>query len=396
MVDTLAAEELPRPVPPIAALPSETRAELVLADLLEERPVRWIMSSRPTQAEQDELVLGLHRALPKAEWRWLAACAVYPQLVWKLTLFLGANLRRHEGHQRPFVDQLVAIGRLPWLRAGSIPLWIRERLTRLMDEREYRSVERILSELFMTTLRPVRSGVLVAIGRDADDNRSARADVRDEVLVDFLSRQPSERTSTRLPDEVAPRFGRAETAGWFRRIFSGQRSEEIRSDAELVRTVLAEAGATLVEVRLPAVDDGLGPDYRFVERLLNKAGEARPGDGFILYLPAGSGNAYVLNDWTVDFHRRSRRLAFILGTCNLVLVLLSLIIFYGDPDRSGSNVAFHLMLAMAWITVPFITLFGCLVFPIARLFPAFPLAQSLDPGPRHVSRRFKLVLDKED
>ena len=396
MVDTLAAEELPRPAAPAAAPPSETRAELELADLLEERPVRWIMSSPPTQAEQDELMLHLQRALPTMERRWLAACAVYPQLVWKLTLFLGAHLRRHEGQRRPFVDQLVAIARLPWLRTGSIPLWIRERLTQLMDESEYRSVERMLSQLFMTTLRPVRSGVALAIGRDGTEQRSASSDVRDEVLIDFLSRPPSERTSTRLPDEVASRFGRAETTGWFRRIFAGRRFEEIRSDAELVRTALAESGATTIEVRLPAVEDRLGPDYRVVERLRNRAGEAVAGDGFVLYLPAGSVAAYVLNDWTVEFLRRSRRLAFILGSCNLVLVLLSLIIFYGDPDRSGSSVAFHLMLAMAWITVPFIALFGCLVFPITRLLPAFPLAQSLDLGPRHLARRYKLVLDKED
>lgn len=393
MVETLAAEELPRPVPPAPAPPSEAQDEILLADLLEERPFRWIMSSPPTQVEQDELLLGLKRALSKVEWRWLSACAVYPQLVWKLTLFLGANLRWHEGNRRPFIDQLVAVARLPWFRVGSIPFWIRERLTGLMDEDEYRRAERMLSELLMTTLQPVRSGALLAIGRDRGDRRSVPTEIRDEVLVDFLSRPPSERTSTRLPDKVASRFGRAGTAGgWFRRIFAGQRSEEIRSDAELVRTVLSETDATLIEVRLPGVDDGLGPDYRVVERLLNKAGEARAGDGFILYLPAGSGNAYILNDWTVDFHRRSRRLAFILGTCNLVLVVLSLIIFYGDPDRHGSNVALHLMLAMGWITLPFITLFGYLVFPITRLLTAFPLAQSLDPGPRHVSRRYKLVL----
>jgi hypothetical protein len=46
---------------------------------------------------------------------------------------------------------------------------------------------------------------------------------------------------------------------------------------------------------------------------------------------------------------------------------------------------------MAWITVPFITLFGFLVFPIARLLKAFPLAQPADPGPRHISRRYKLA-----
>jgi hypothetical protein len=352
MVETLAAEELPRPAAPTAAPPGEGRAEILLADLLEERPVRWIMSSPPMQAEQEELLLELKGALPK-------------------------------------------LAKLPWFRVGSMPFWVREHLTTQMDEKEYRAVERILSELLMTTLRPVRSGLLLSIGREHDVRRSEPTEIRDEILVDFLSRPPGQRTSTRLPDKVASRFGRAGMAsGWFRRMFAGRRSEEILSDAELVRTVLIEAGATVLEVRLPGVHDGLGPDYRVVERLLDKAEEPRAGDGFVLYLPAGSEDAYMLNDWTADFHRRSRRLAFILGTCNLVLVLLSLVIFYGDPDRKGSNIALHLMLAMGWITVPFIALFGYLVVPVTRLLRRFPLAQSLDPGPRHTSRRYQLLLRK--
>jgi hypothetical protein len=391
MVDMLAADEVPRPAAPFPARPSESGTEVVLADLLEERPMRWIMSSPPTQVEQDELVLHLERALSKTEWRWVAACAVYPQVVWQLTLYLGESLRGDHKQQRTFVDQLITVGRLPWFRLGSIPLWIRERLTRLMDESEYRKVERALAELLMTTLRPVRRGVLLSIGRD--DKRAAPLEVRDEVLIDFLSRTPNARTSTRVPDEVLSRFGRVGTSGLLRRIFADWRSEDVRSDAELVRTVLADTGSATIEVRLPTVEDRLGPDYRVVERLRDKAGAISASEGFVLYLPAGSSTAYVLNDWTVEFHRRRRKLALILGTCNLILVLLSLLIFYGDPDRSGSSIAFHLVLAMGWIAVPFVTLFGYLVFPITRLLALFPMARSLDPGPRHLSRRYQLVLN---
>jgi len=136
----------------------------------------------------------------------------------------------------------------------------------------------------------------------------------------------------------------------------------------------------------------LGPDYRVVERLMTKSGEALPGDGFILYLPAGSRIAYIVNDWTVEFHRRRRRLAFRLGFCNLLLALLSLIIFYGNPDRSGSNVSLHLLLAMSWIAVPFLALFGCLSFPISRLLKAFPPSTPLYPGSPHLSRRYESLI----
>jgi hypothetical protein len=126
--------------------------------------------------------------------------------------------------------------------------------------------------------------------------------------------------------------------------------------------------------------------------LITKTGETLPGEGLILYLPAGSRLAYVVNDWTVDLHRRNRKLAFRLGLCNLLLVLLSLIIFYGNPDRGATNVALHLLLAMSWIAVPFMVLFVALVAPIDRLLKAFPSAKSIGSGSRHISRVFELAV----
>jgi hypothetical protein len=392
MVEFLAADEPPRPMPPTAAPSSESLAEIALADLLEERPVRWLISSPPTHAEQEELVASLKAALPNLEWRWLSACAVYPQLVWKLTLLLGTNLRRQEHEHRSFVDRVIALGRLPWLRAGVIPSWLREWLTRLMPEDEYRRVERILSGLLMTTLRPLRSGTLLSIGDDREAKHQVPAALNDEVLVDFLSRPPNQRTSMRLPNEVASRFGRSWPGrGWLRPIFSVRRFEEIRSDIKLVQEALAEVDARTMEVRQPGEEGDLGPDYRGVKCLFTKSGGALPSDGFVLYLPAGRRVAYVINDWTAESHRRSRRLAFRLGFCNLVLVLLSLVVFYGNPDRSSSNVAFHLLLAMSWIAVPFIALFGCLVWPISRLLRGFPHARPLGSAPPHLARRYELT-----
>jgi hypothetical protein len=116
----------------------------------------------------------------------------------------------------------------------------------------------------------------------------------------------------------------------------------------------------------------------------------------MLYLPAGRQNAYIINDWTADLYRRRRKLAFILGTCNLCLVLLSLIIFYGNPDRVGSNITLHLLLAIGWIAVPFLSLYGYLVFPITRLLGLFPAALSSGQGPQHLARRFSIGLGGGD
>jgi hypothetical protein len=391
MVGTLAADEPPRPVRPTCTNLAGNDHKTRLADLLEERPIRWLIPSPPSESEQDELLAALRGALSRMEWEWILACSVYPQIVWKLTLVLGSQIRRWNLGAEPFVDQLISIGRLPWLRLGTAPMWLRERLTSLMDSEEYQRVNRILSELLMTTLRPQRSSTALTIGDDR--NEPSAAGIRDDVLVDFLSRAPGERTSPRLPDEVATKMslGRLDD-GWMRTVFSRRQMSEIRSDVRLVEAALSEGSVASVEVVLPGPEVQLGPDYRAVARLRTRHGNIVPGEGFVLYLPAGSSVAHMANDWTVDLHIRNRKLAFRLGVLNFLLVLISLLVFYGDPDRGSANVAVHLLIAMSWIAVPFLALYGYLVFPISRVLKTFPTAKPSGSNPSHLSTQYELVL----
>jgi hypothetical protein len=153
-------------------------------------------------------------------------------------------------------------------------------------------------------------------------------------------------------------------------------------DFLLLVTLLAAAAT-------PAFGQTVAPA---VAAIITNTGDVILGEGLVLYLPPGGRLVYVVNDWTVDVHRYSRKLAFRLGVCNLILVLLSLIIFYGDPDRTATNVAFDLLLAMSWIAVPFLALFGSLVAPVSRLMRIFPYARPVGSDPRHLTQHFELAM----
>jgi hypothetical protein len=89
LVEALASEDPDAWTRPLAATSSTLHAQTALADLLEESPLRWVLADSPTDTEKTELMTALKAALTPFEMHWLSVCAVYPQLVWKLTLLLG-------------------------------------------------------------------------------------------------------------------------------------------------------------------------------------------------------------------------------------------------------------------------------------------------------------------
>lgn len=308
--------------------------------------------------------------------------------------FLGERIRLHRSNskrERDFVDQLVCVSRLPWFRVGIIPSWLRELLTQAMEEHEYRQARQILSDLFLTALRPERTAIPVLIAQDPTEKGRIEGGPRDEVLVDFLVRPPKERTSTPLPEHVASRFPRNKVRRRaFLSVFSGGTVSEIRKDTVLVRSALEEANISAIVTRLVSDKDAVDPDYRTIDRMVARSGDELPGDGLILYLPPGRGCAFIVSDWAVILGRRARKFAFLLGMANLVLVILSLWIFYGDPDRANTNVALDILLAISWITIPFLSLYGTLVYPIDKSMREFPLAKPAGLQPPHLARTFDL------
>jgi formylglycine-generating enzyme required for sulfatase activity len=106
-------------------------------EVIAEQPKRWVERVPPQPKAATQLDEQVQQYLGPRGWRWLAACAVYPQLTWELTLYLGARLFNLGQPAAPAVlaerqtewtEQLLRLLRLPWFRYGTLPDWWRTTL----------------------------------------------------------------------------------------------------------------------------------------------------------------------------------------------------------------------------------------------------------------------------
>lgn len=152
-----------------------------LPAILRANPLRWTLDAPSNWVE---LRTQLIRYLDEDAYAWLCACAVYPEVRWDLTLFLGLSLQDTQGRSVYREDRLAELTRLPWFREGRIPDWIRDEL--IHDLGAHASdVQEVLQKL-----------VQAARGSADQDERTVsltlasegRGRTDDQLFVDFLSR----------------------------------------------------------------------------------------------------------------------------------------------------------------------------------------------------------------
>ncbi|OQW90703.1 MAG: hypothetical protein BWK78_06380 [Thiotrichaceae bacterium IS1] len=91
-------------------------------EMLIDRPRRYLERHAPDVKAMTELLAQVRRFLGEAGYDWFNACAVYPELFWELTVYLGDKLNVLTA------DRLGKLARLPWFRYGYMPNWLREKL----------------------------------------------------------------------------------------------------------------------------------------------------------------------------------------------------------------------------------------------------------------------------
>lgn len=84
-------------------------------------------ASKESIRMREELLTTLRMYYSEPMVRWIAACAVYPQLQWKLTLHLGKELSS-EVDNLLTVDNILHLVRLPWFVEGKMPNPVRASL----------------------------------------------------------------------------------------------------------------------------------------------------------------------------------------------------------------------------------------------------------------------------
>ena len=113
-------------------------------EYLSERPRRWLERYAPRDAVVDSLVAQVRDFIGEKGYFWLGACAVYPELRWPLTLYLGYQLELLSE------ERLAKLARLPWFRYGYMPNWLRRRLVGDLTLEQERAIRLRLQDLLLT------------------------------------------------------------------------------------------------------------------------------------------------------------------------------------------------------------------------------------------------------
>lgn len=188
-------------------------------------PYRWLGDAAPTAAEQVQLAAELQMALGARPWLYLQALAVFPVLSPRLTMALGKLL--DDGRGLPVLSELtlVRLCRVPWLRYGRLPDWLRLMLLRELArdttaEERVRAAWAVLLEpdhselgapaniLNLDVVRSVDPTLPALVGRLLE--RQGQRNYGEALLLAFMNRQTLPELAVRLP--TPPSSDRASTS----------------------------------------------------------------------------------------------------------------------------------------------------------------------------------------
>ena len=187
--------------------------------LLREEPERWLRLP-PEPSSIGLLLMQIRRYLGGDGFNWLGACAVYPQLDWNLTLYLGGRLKG----AAPDTRLLSKIVRLPWFRHGYMPDWLRSALILSLPAERRRQVREAMQALLLTALESPRDGFALEIATSVKPVRQplwkriallnllrtepGSSPFRDYVMLSFLAGRESKDLSPLLPRRLSSYFRR--------------------------------------------------------------------------------------------------------------------------------------------------------------------------------------------
>ena len=110
---------------------------------------RWLQRTPPAPALLQQLLAQLRAYLGADGFSWLAACAVFPDLHWTITAYLGQRLRNGAGQPLVTGCPLLRLARLPWFRHGLLPDWLRLPLVLSLDPAQQSAVREALGQLLL-------------------------------------------------------------------------------------------------------------------------------------------------------------------------------------------------------------------------------------------------------
>ncbi len=306
-------------VPDSIVLPPTTHWRAPFPEIIAAHPARWLQRNEPQPEDSDELLRQLRRYLGDDSYRWLCALAVYPELDWYLTLYLGLHLQRENG--TPVLDEtaLLSLVRLPWLRRGNMPDWLRLRLMAELSSDDENTVRGFLRELLRARLEAPGSRFRLDIAHPSDNMQRRGwtrffsdllrtepddSPLQDRVFVNFLLGKRPQRLQV-----LAPR-------NWHRWVYErglsalGLRERTGLLLAASTSVLLAVSAFSLIDLA-KAIQAG-GNDSQIVQRDWQPADEQAPPqikDVFVEKFGGGSGIRYSVRDLKLNGEGNNIRLA---------------------------------------------------------------------------------------
>lgn len=158
---------------------------------LRERLDRWTTDLPASTVSWTELQDTLRKYLDTDAYTWLCGCAVYPELRWDLTLFLGLTVKRADG--TPIYDEsrLGALTQLPWFRLGRMPDWLRARLIGELGP-QAQSIRSALAQIVEAARASSEPAGADAVKLRIATARPGAEDVMDDqIFLEFLAKGQS-------------------------------------------------------------------------------------------------------------------------------------------------------------------------------------------------------------
>nr|WP_258560619.1 GUN4 domain-containing protein [Cylindrospermopsis raciborskii] len=188
-----------------------------LPESLRLRPLHWIERNSPPTKDIDAMLVSLEEYLGKNNFYWLGACAVFPQLHWNITVYLGNTLKTEMGHSLLEVGSLTKLARLPWLRYGYMPDWLRSLLIAKLTNEQKHTIRTVLKDLLVTAVQGSKGGLQLEVAKKHHSFLSKLlanpimfyllsrrvfegSELRDHLFVSFMTRQ------SKLTIEVSDTF----------------------------------------------------------------------------------------------------------------------------------------------------------------------------------------------
>ena len=190
---------------------------------LRERPQLWLENKPPSEAQATEMVQAVKTYLGEQGYLWFSACAVYPEIQWRLTLNLGLLLGQTQREPILTPTNLAALSRLPWFRYSFMPDWLRIQLiieldredkARIYEAYDLMTINRVKGIMEQSDLsvalpdrktlrRLAREVIYLASKKHAEDPL-----IKDYVFLHFMLAKNVEPLAMRLPRAFRLLYGK--------------------------------------------------------------------------------------------------------------------------------------------------------------------------------------------